>query len=673
MAWKIYLHDWAGATIGEVTDARNLKINAGLNKNSSMTFETTLLSPMGQQLADRDFSLISVWRDDILTGPLGHPMFSGMVFTTEETGEDDIPTIAVSAVGPYWQMSRRVANNSTNKGRSQEGVSATDERLYLFVADTDNNRISVFNAKTGGHVTDFGSLGSGPEQFNSPTGVAVSDDSRSLYVADMDNHQVTKFVILESSPFLSRITSQGGFGSGDNNLNQPYDVAVDNTGNVWVTDIGNNRVVKYNSNLQFLAKFRPVNSSNVARMNPRGISADSDGFIWVADIDNTFGNESWWRIDTASGTVTSYTNAQTHREVIRDRLNNYYFIQGGGDLWKNSTGTNSIKTKIHEGGANADGRALALSDDGQMFLSRADNANSVGHIAVYDSAGILIKQIGSYGTGTAQLKNPRGVALARVGSRPAIQIARDIIDYANTESKTWLDTSIVSGIFPAMIYLPPNSLGGFKKVSEVVEELSSAFEWKIIPKFTTHSGQAPTLGTWYAAPTVGSIKSDTIAFEYGTGRYNADRYAIKRSLEGLATRASYPSAENIPYAISGVSSNIGEVGLFEDVLTGNVTASNLRRRIVETALQFRDEPRMMVEITPARSDQTTPGERRVPIYLPQGSTTYSTAYDVGDVIGIEIVDNGYQRLEPSEARIYDITIEVDENGKETAHLNLYFD
>lgn len=114
-------------------------------------------------------------------------------------------------------------------------VAVADSLLY--VADAYNNRIQVFRPD-GGYVTRWGGpLGSGiPGPFRGwlrvATGIAVSGDR--AYVADFYNHRVQIFT--RDGSYLGQVADS---------LALPTDVAVAESGDLYVVDFGHQRVVHF--------------------------------------------------------------------------------------------------------------------------------------------------------------------------------------------------------------------------------------------------------------------------------------------------------------------------------------------------------------------------------------------------------------------------------------------
>ena len=93
--------------------------------------------------------------------------------------------------------------SQTNQFNSPRGVGVrpTGNSDIIYVADTLNNRIQVFNSRNE-LVSSFVSGGSATDQFNDPSGVAVNPINSSLYIGDTFNDRVQVFSITSTAvPF----------------------------------------------------------------------------------------------------------------------------------------------------------------------------------------------------------------------------------------------------------------------------------------------------------------------------------------------------------------------------------------------------------------------------------------------------------------------------------------
>ncbi len=142
-------------------------------------------------------------------------------------------------------------------------------RLRLYVADTGNHRVLAWADAQSYQVGDppalvlgqprpdgSAPLGVGRAGLRSPVGIAVDPLTGNLYVADSGNHRVVRFPDPFNNP--SRVEPDLVYGQADfnvqtpngsgnvrNSLRNPLGVTVDRTGNLWVADTGNNRVLRY--------------------------------------------------------------------------------------------------------------------------------------------------------------------------------------------------------------------------------------------------------------------------------------------------------------------------------------------------------------------------------------------------------------------------------------------
>jgi DNA-binding beta-propeller fold protein YncE len=81
---------------------------------------------------------------------------------------------------------------------------AIDSEDNIYVTDRDNDRIQIFTSN-GTFITSFGSEGSGDGQFNRPEGVGVDrySDTGLVYVADTGNSRIQVFNLEEQSSPVS--------------------------------------------------------------------------------------------------------------------------------------------------------------------------------------------------------------------------------------------------------------------------------------------------------------------------------------------------------------------------------------------------------------------------------------------------------------------------------------
>ena len=136
-------------------------------------------------------------------------------------------------------------------------------------------------------------------RFNSPAGVAVDSDGN-IYVADRDNNKIRKITGNVVSTLAGSTRQISGYKNGSGTatrFNYPTGVAVDKSGNVYVTDGGNNRIRKIIGNVVrtlssdtrgFADGTVPDSNSSEARnyLGPRDLALDTSGNIYVADYHN---------------------------------------------------------------------------------------------------------------------------------------------------------------------------------------------------------------------------------------------------------------------------------------------------------------------------------------------------------------------------------------------------
>lgn len=168
---------------------------------------------------------------------------------------------------------------------------AIDAQGNLYIADSDNHRIQKLNAN-GEFLLAWGTrtpdnVAPPTGTFNQPWGIAV-DKSGNVYVADTWNHRIQEFDA--DGQFVTAWGTNGdtrGIAQGSPLLFYgPRAIALDAQGDLLVTDTGNKRVLKFSSNGDPLGQYGGVGSDNGKFLEEVGIAVDKQGNIFVADTWN---------------------------------------------------------------------------------------------------------------------------------------------------------------------------------------------------------------------------------------------------------------------------------------------------------------------------------------------------------------------------------------------------
>lgn len=205
-------------------------------------------------------------------------------------------------------------------GYNGDGIAATSATLYcpfglavdtgdnLYIADQCNQRIRKVTVTTGTISTVAGAGGRGfsgdggaatSATLSYPLAVAV-DGNHNIYIADTANSRIRR--VDAATGLISTIAGNGSFGyNGDNmaatsaSLSYPRAVAVDNSGNVFISDFDSSRVRKVdasgtittlagNGTFGFSGDNGPANQA--ALNYPWGLAFDGNGNLYVADFYN---------------------------------------------------------------------------------------------------------------------------------------------------------------------------------------------------------------------------------------------------------------------------------------------------------------------------------------------------------------------------------------------------
>ena len=256
----------------------------------------------------------------------------------------------------YQQLDNNaIGNKGTGVSQfdSPRGITTTD--THLFVADTDNHRIQIFD-NAGNYASQFGSEGTGNGEFSSPIGITTNNIH--LFVADANNHRVQVFNF--NGTYVNQFGSNG---AGNGQFDFPTGITTNNT-HLFVADTRNNRVQIFDVNGNYVGQFGSMGSANGQFNNPVGI-ATNNTHLFVVDTGN-------------------------HRIQIFDHSGNY---------------VNQFGSEGNGNGQFDDPRGIALTDT-RIFVADSDNHR----IQIFDNMGNYVNQFGSQGNGTGEFRRPYAVA-----------------------------------------------------------------------------------------------------------------------------------------------------------------------------------------------------------------------------------------------------------------------
>jgi sugar lactone lactonase YvrE len=364
--------------------------------------------------------------------------------------------VIVTVAGGGTSLGENVSATKAQLGSSL-GI-AVDSAGILYIADTDNNRIRKVSAGLIATVVGNGTRGfsgdNGPAtgaRLALPSGIAL-DSAGNLYIADTDNNRVR-----EVSNGVITTVAGGRASLGDNGpatgaqLNSPTGVAVDSAGNLYIADFGDSRIRKVsnatittiagNATPGFGGDNGPAASAQLA--NPYGLAIDPAGNLYIADSSNNLIRKvSNGVVTTVAGNGTpgfsgdngpatsAQLNGPTH--VAVDSAGNLYIADTLNNLIREvSNGVIATVAGIGTPGFGGDGGPATSA---QLYAPSGIAVDSAGNLYIADSANNRIREVSGgvmntvAGTGTpgfsgdggpainAQLYAPSGIAVDATGN-----------------------------------------------------------------------------------------------------------------------------------------------------------------------------------------------------------------------------------------------------------------
>jgi uncharacterized repeat protein (TIGR03803 family) len=342
-----------------------------------------------------------------------------------------------------------VAGNGTNAYFGDGGAAtnaelgnpygvALDTSGDLLIADYENNRIRKVG--TNGIITTVAGngtnayFGDGGAATNAelyyPLGVAL-DTSGNLFIADRQNNRIRK---VGTNGIITTVAGNGtnayfGDGSAATNaeLNDPWGVTVDASGNLFIVDWGNSVIRKVDTNgiITTVAGNGTGGYSgdggvatSAELSNPSAVSVDAFGNLFIADSEN-----SRVRKVGTNGIITTVAGVGS---------SDFYGVYGAGYSGDGGTATNA-ELNWPSG--------VAVDATGDLFI--ADQLNNRIREVVYPSPTLILNSVGigsagaydvvvssQYGSVTSSVVNvtfiPPSVALQTTNNSIAVMVGSNV-------------------------------------------------------------------------------------------------------------------------------------------------------------------------------------------------------------------------------------------------------
>ena len=259
-------------------------------------------------------------------------------------------------------------------------------------------------AQAPAYLTQWGTEGSGSGQFHDPWHIAA-DHEGNVYVGDY-NTRIQKFS--STGAFL---TQWGSFGGGDGQFGSLPAPATDAAGNVYVCDYAIQRIQKFTANGTFLSGWAVPSPNPFTPNIPRALTVDAAGAVYVAYSNFDTGIPGIWKFSGTGVLLTTWSFPRFSAEpggLATDAAGTVYATRGG--YIQKFTGDGAFLTQW--GSATDDIHGIAIDVDGNVVVS------DVGHdrMLMYTTGGTLLAQWGSFGSGDGQFNDPRGVAVDAHGN-----------------------------------------------------------------------------------------------------------------------------------------------------------------------------------------------------------------------------------------------------------------
>ena len=395
---KVYVSEWDGDRV-QVFDLQGTFLKA-MGRNGSGDGQMTgahdlaVDSSGNVYVADRELSRIMVFNQD---GSYRTQWGSSGAADGQFQG---LASVCVTPNGSIATLEsdggRRIQVFSTNgilQSKYTLGLDyaigiRTDSAGNFYVAQHSANRINVYSS-TGVAVRNFATGGSANGQVDAPYGPVVANGQ--VFIGDCNNHRI--------GVFTTAGTWVRSFGSyGNKSFQDTHGIAVDATGNIYISSHQDQEVRKFDKNYNFIKRFGSSGSGDGQFNGVLELAVGPNNRIYVVDHSN-------------------------HRVQIFDFEGNFvgkFGVNGSGDGQFNYPWGIAVSTN-------------------RVYVADRDNHR----IQIFDLNGNFIKKVGGLGSFGGQFSSPNGLALLPDGKVAVVDYGNERIQILDSDGNYFLNFSFI--------------------------------------------------------------------------------------------------------------------------------------------------------------------------------------------------------------------------------------
>jgi DNA-binding beta-propeller fold protein YncE len=251
-----------------------------------------------------------------------------------------------------------------------------------------------------------GECGAGEGRFQAPHGISV-DQAGNIWIADTGNQR-----IVEINPEGQFVRSFGQPGDGAGQFLQPFDLVVEQDGSLAVLDSENPAVIQ---RFTRTGEFQAALGATLGTYSARGLGIDAGGNLYVVDT----GNARILRLSPAGDILQVWGKEATNLDlgqpvgISPDSDGNLFVVEAiQGLVWKIlSDGTSSSWHAVAPSDT-LDGPRISIGADRNLYITDPENRR----VVVYTMDGQPVGQLLSPAESNELFKKPVGIAVTPDGT-----------------------------------------------------------------------------------------------------------------------------------------------------------------------------------------------------------------------------------------------------------------